>query len=98
MEKGRCWPGRGRNGRGGVGVAGRLRESGESLAGARDGAEEGDRGAIVAWSEPLAPGATTADRKRDAFADWRSDWRFVGDVAARSGAGFHTVDGDTYGG
>src|SRR5215468_2087912 len=98
MEKEWRWSGRGGDGRGGVGVAGRLRESGEPLAGARYRAEERDRGAIVAGSEPLAPGSTTVDRKRDALAAGRSDRSVVGDVAARSWAGFHAVAGYTDGG
>src|SRR5262245_60799029 len=97
MEKDWYWSGRGGDGRGGVGAAGRLCESGEPLAGARDGAEERDSGAIVAWSEPLEIGSATVDRKRDAFGDRRSDRSVVGDVVARSGAGFHAVDGHTDG-
>src|SRR5262249_39091534 len=95
MEKDWRWSSRGGDGRGCVGVAGRLRESGEPLAGARDGAEEGDCGAIVAGRQPLAIGSAIVDRKRDAFGDGRSDRSIVGDVAARSGAGFHTIAGYT---
>src|SRR5262245_231667 len=98
MEKEWRWSGRVGDGCGGVGAAGRLRESGEPLAGARDGAEERDRGAIVAGSEPLEIGSATVDRKRDALAAGRSDRSVVGDVAARSWAGFHAVSGYTDGG
>src|SRR5215813_8711484 len=98
MEKEWHWSGRGGDGRGGAGVAGRLRESGEPLVGARDGAEEGDCGAIVAGRQPLAIDSAIVDRKLDDFGDWRSDRSVVGDVAARSGADFHAVAGYTDGG
>src|SRR6185369_10285415 len=64
----------------------RMRERGESVAGARKLAKKRDSGPCRTRRESLADWTPVANRKRDAFAHWRNARR-VGRVVGNEGAG-----------